>query len=172
MKLLTFTSLLLAAFCALTANAATPLESPIDILDEPNYAQTRYAISHENCKLMWIVRVGQASSFFVREMRGQLLSAVQQGRPVQPSADAIEPGLAQASAQPKQSGARKTLDRDCQSRCGVRRSGQEFREHGLYPAPAQHRKTALHARWACAGLSIVFHADAAGVSAKRASDRA
>lgn len=114
MKLLNFTSLLLSAFCVFSANAATSLEMPIDILEEPNYAQTRYAISHENCKLMWIVRAGQAPSFFVREMRAcnaqphgtelllqlrsQLLSAVQQGRPAQQSIAATEPGLAQASA--------------------------------------------------------------------------
>ncbi len=112
MKLLSFSCLLLSVFCCLTntANAASALETPVDILDEPTYGQTRYAISGDNCKLMWIVRATQAPSFFVREMRAcdvqqhgadmlvqlraQLLSAVQQGRAAQQSASADASAIA------------------------------------------------------------------------------
>ncbi len=95
MKHLALSSLLLSAFCCLTANAASHLE----ILDEPTYAQTRYAIGHESCKLMWTVHAFQAPAFSVREMRtcdlqqhgtttlvqlrNELLVALQQGRPAQ-----------------------------------------------------------------------------------------
>lgn len=92
MKLLPFVYLLLAAFCGVSANAASNLE----IHDEPHYAQTRYALSRENCKLMWTVRATQAPAFSVSEMRacdlqqygkdvlpqlrGELLLALQSGR--------------------------------------------------------------------------------------------
>lgn len=112
MKLLSFSCLFLSVFCYLenTANAA----SRVEILDEPNYAQTRYAISHENCKLMWIVRAAQAPAFFVREMRAcdvqqhgadvlvplrdELLAVLQQGRAAQKLVSSDEVALAQASA--------------------------------------------------------------------------
>lgn len=110
MRLLSFPSILLSVFWCLTANAASHLE----ILDEPIYAQTRYAISHENCKLMWIVRAAQAPAFSVREMRAcdpqqygadvlvqlrnELLVALQQGRPAQPHASADEAVAGQGGA--------------------------------------------------------------------------
>lgn len=110
MKLLSFSSLPLSLFCCVTANAA----SHIEILDEPIYAQTRYAIQRENCKLMWIVRAAQAPAFSVREMRAcdvqlngsdvlvqlrdELLAVVQQGRPAHQPASSDQASPAQTNA--------------------------------------------------------------------------
>lgn len=107
MKLFLFVSLLLTA--SLSANAASSLQ----VLDEPAYAQTRYAISRENCQVMWILPSAQTTGFSVREMRScppqqdglelqvqlrtELLTAIQQDHAAPQALSGTESGLANQS---------------------------------------------------------------------------